>query len=279
MFHAETMKPSDFYFAVNLANTMSWNMADQDFEFMLRLEPQGCFVLFDGSKRVGISTCISYGKVGWFGNLIVKENYRRKGAGSILLKHSIEYLKSKNVETIGLYAYPSLVRFYEKLGFNFDAEFAVLKGQAVNSTGIEVSRLASIDDIPAIISLDSLCFGADRKKLLKPLLSETNNLCYVSTDERGIVGYAIAKVYNEMAEIGPLVCKETFSNNAMLLIRTILSKLKRLDVSIYLPRKEATVLAWLLDAGFHEDFQLARMLSGRPVANNCIYLAESLERG
>ena len=57
---------------------------------------------------MGIATCISFGKVGWFGNLIVKEEIRHKGAGSLLVKHAIDYLQGKGVETIGLYAYPNL---------------------------------------------------------------------------------------------------------------------------------------------------------------------------
>ena len=92
-------------------------MAPEDFQFMTQLEPEGCFVLFDDSKPIGIATCISYGKVGWFGNLIVKEEYRSKGAGSLLVKHAINYLHGKGVETIGLYAYPNLIKFYGNLGF------------------------------------------------------------------------------------------------------------------------------------------------------------------
>ncbi|MGE5533230.1 MAG: hypothetical protein ACM3UN_02645, partial [Bacillota bacterium] len=69
MFQVRTMLAKDFLFATKLANTMNWNMAKEDFEFMSSLEPEGCFVLFDGSKKLGIATCISYGKIGWFGNL------------------------------------------------------------------------------------------------------------------------------------------------------------------------------------------------------------------
>ena len=118
MFQIKLMHPEDFDFAIELANTMDWNMAIEDFQFMTSLEPDGCFVLFDDSKPIGIATSNSYGKVGWFGNLIVKEEYRGKGAGSQLVKHAIDYLHGKGVETIGLYAYPNLVEFYSQLGFS-----------------------------------------------------------------------------------------------------------------------------------------------------------------
>ncbi len=111
MFKVKTMQPKDFLFATELANTMDWNMAPEDFQFNLMLEPEGCLILFDDSKPLGIATCISYGKVGWFGNLIVKEEARHRKAGSLLVKHAINYLQTKGVETIGLYAYPNLQNF------------------------------------------------------------------------------------------------------------------------------------------------------------------------
>ena len=72
MLQVKQMRSEDFFFATELANTMDWNMAAEDFQFMAQLEPEGCLVLFDDSTPIGIATCINYGKVGWFGNLIVK---------------------------------------------------------------------------------------------------------------------------------------------------------------------------------------------------------------
>ncbi len=138
MFTVKPMVKGDFGFATELANTMDWNMADEDFQFMLNLEPAGCFVAFDGRERVGIATNISFGKVGWFGNLIVKEEYRTKGVGSLLVKHSISYLQAKGAQTIGLYAYPNLVGFYGKLGFKADEEFSVLQAESLRALNAEV---------------------------------------------------------------------------------------------------------------------------------------------
>ena len=95
MFKVKPLTASDFGFAVELANTMDWNMAAEDFTFMASLEPDGSFLLVDDSKRVGIATCISYGKVGWFGNLIVDETSRRKGAGRMLVQHALALFTCK----------------------------------------------------------------------------------------------------------------------------------------------------------------------------------------
>jgi len=279
MFHVEKMKADDFPFAVQLANTMNWNMTVEDFEFMMKLEPEGCFVLFHGSERLGICTSVSFGGVGWFGNFIVKENVRGEGAGSLLIKNAIDYLKNKGAETIGLYAYPHLVKFYESFGFEANIDFLVLKGKAKFPAAKEMLKAAKKRDVPALIDFDCKCFGANRKKLLEPILFNKRNLCYVSTENNEITGYVAAKLYGKMAEVGPLICHANSVNAAVLLLKNILSRLSGLDVFIYIPKKEKALLTVLCNAGFEEDFRVVRMFLGPAVANNCIYAAESLERG
>jgi ribosomal protein S18 acetylase RimI-like enzyme len=102
MFHVEKMAPKDFPFAVALANAMDWNMTKEDFAFNLQMDPDGCLVLYSGTKRAGVATCISYGQVGWFGNLVVDSAFQKQGAGTQLVQHAITYLKSVGVQAIGL---------------------------------------------------------------------------------------------------------------------------------------------------------------------------------
>jgi ribosomal protein S18 acetylase RimI-like enzyme len=273
------MEVGDFPFAVQLANTMNWNMVVEDFEFMVKLEPKGCFVLFYGSERLGICTSVSFGRVGWFGNLVVKGGYRREGAGSLLVRHAIDYLKNKGVETIGLYAYPHLIRFYESFGFEPDIDFLVLQGKAVFLPTEGKVRKAKKQDVPEVINFDSQCFGVNRKKLLEPILLDAGNLCYIATENDGIAGYVAAKVYDKMAEVGPLICHANHVEAAVMLLKTILNGLNGLAVSMCIPKKEAALLNMLSKVGFKEDFRVARMFLGSAVVKNCIYMAESLERG
>jgi GNAT superfamily N-acetyltransferase len=279
MFHVEEIKVSDYPFAVQLANTMNWNMTLEDFEFMVKLEPQGCFVLFHRQERLGIVTCISFGKVGWFGNLVVKADAQREGAGNFLTTHAINYLKSKGANTIGLYAYPHLVKFYKHFGFESDIDFSVLKGNVSFPKTQPFLQAARKCDIPEIINFDCRCFGANRKKLLKLILFNKSNLCYVSTQNNEIEGYVAAKVYGKMAEVGPLICNTNRAEDALLLLKTIFSKLNGLEVFIYIPKRETAYLNILYEAGLKEDFRVVRMFLGSAIAKTCIYTAESLERG
>jgi GNAT superfamily N-acetyltransferase len=278
MFRIQTMQPHDYSFAVELANTMEWSMAKEDFAFNKTLEPDGCFTLYNGAERVGVATCIRYGSVGWFGNLIVQPALRGKGAGTELVKHAVAYLKRAGVETVGLYAYKHLVDFYNKIGFFPNGEFSVLKAKEIFPVNAKKVQAANKRDFSAILNLDKGCFGGSRQKLLKPQL-ESGNPCFVNFQDNKVVGYAAARVYGSFAEVGPLVCKRNSQESAQDLLRAVLSKLQGFEGWLVAPKAETTLLQVALDAGFAVEFDVVRMFLGSPCTQDCVYIAESLERG
>jgi len=279
MFRVEPMCKKDFRFAAELANTMDWNMAPQDFQFNFDLEPRGCLIALHDRERVGIATCISFDKVGWFGNLVVREKYRNMGVGSLIVRHAVDYLHSRGVDYIGLYAYPNLTRFYGNLGFLADGDFLVLKAdlQASFSSG----ALARIEktQIESIEKFDQRFFGGDRKRLLESIILEEGNLSYLSQERNDIVGYVAATVYWKMAWVGPLICEERKVDVATALLKSVIIKLAGKTVYAVLPKRESTLANLLFNYGFREDFSVTMMHLGKNVAKNCIYMPESLERG
>jgi len=279
MFQVRKLSEEDFGFAVNLTDTMGWQQTEDDFRFMLEMEPEGCFILLYNSEKVGIVTNVSFGKVGWLGNLIVNEKHRKKEGGRLLVQRSIEYFKSRGVETVGLFAYLDTLQFYRKLGFSYDSEFVVLHGKGFNSPSYADVRRADENDAVAIVNLDCLCFGGSREKLLKPLLQNRDNICYVSYLKEQIYGYAMAKVYWKTAEVGPLMCKQGLDDLAVELLRKMFSELQAFEVSLCVPQKEIGILRFLREHGFSEKFRVARMFLGLPNVKECIYIPESLERG
>jgi len=279
MFHVEKMTLGDLEFAVRLSDTMNWNSVEEDFEFMMSLEPNGCFILFFNSEKVGIATAISFDRVGWLGNIIVSEKYRGKGGGSLIVKNAIQYLTNKGVETIGLYSYIDRIPFYVKQNFQFDSRFVVLKGKGFSTSTKARVRIADDNDMQLIFDLDRLCFGGSRRKLLEPILHDPTNLCHVCTDDDRILGFAVAKVSDEVSEIGPLVCRMGYDDVAIDLLKTNLKKLKCREVSLCVSEKESKIINLLNQHGFREDLILAKMFRGTPIINDYIYIAESLERG
>lgn len=273
------MLVEDFDFAIRLTNTMNWNFDEEDFQFMTNLEPEGCFVLFDDSERIGLATTIRYNKVGWLGNVIVSENYRGRGCGSLLVKNAVKYLKNNGVETVGLYAYIQRIPFYERIKFKYSSEFIHMKGKGISVSVKTPIVKASKEDLRHIIELDYQTFGASRRRLLESIFKDKGNLCYISKDSQCVTGFIMAKVYHEMTEIGPLVCNEGRDDIAIDLIKTILRKLRNVEAFLYIPKREYLILKMLKRLGFKEDFRLAKMYHGPSIVYNNIYLAESLERG
>lgn len=279
MLHVERMGVEDISFAVQLADDESWGIAKEDFEFTMELEPEGCFVLFDDSNRIGLATNVSFGKVAWFGNLVVSKTHRNKGAGSLLVEHSINYLRSHKAQTIGLYAYVERIPFYKRLGFTYDSDFSVLTGKGFSSSSKPNVRLAQKPDMKKVIDYDQACFGASRRKLLEPIMFDPDNLCYVYIEDGKVSGYVVAKVYRGVAELGPLACPKGRSDIAVDLLKAALNRLKGLEVSMFVPEKESEILNMLEASAFVERFRVARMFQGPRITDRCTFMAESLERG
>lgn len=279
MLHIRTMTQQDIPFAVQLTSQQQWELTEDDFKFAMELEPEGCFTLIENSEPIGLATNINYGKTAWFGNLIVNKTHRSKGAGTQLVKHSIQHLTRHKVDTISLYAYVERIPFYTRLGFVHESDYIALKGKGFSTPTEPNAKLFEISEMDQLISYDSKCFGASRRKLLEPIVLDSDNLCYVACEKQAIIGYAVAKVYHGVAELGPLACQSGRSDTAMSLLKAILNRLKGLEVSMLVPKKETAIIKMLVENGFSERFQVARMFHGPPIPDRCLCLAESLERG
>lgn len=279
MLKIRKMSPEDTGFAIKLTDTRGWGLVEDDFKFAMQLEPEGCFILTENSERIGLVTNVSFDEIGWLGNLIVDESHRRKGAGAKLVKHSIAYFKSRGAETVGIYAYQDVIEFYKKIGFIQDTEFAVLKGKPKCPPPTAEQAKVRKQNLKEIAGFDRVYFGASREKLLKPILSDPNNFCYMRKESGQIIGYGSESVYDDTAEIGPLICLQNRHDVAIDLLKAMLSRLEGFEASICMPAKESRIIKFLMSCGFMENFRVARMFYKPPAIKECIYVTESLERG
>jgi hypothetical protein len=137
----------------------------------------------------------------------------------------------------------------------------------------------TVKELREVINFDSICFGESREKSLGPIISDSDNRCYVHRRNGQVDGYVVAKIYRDAAEIGPLICPSGRNDLASDLLREMMSELKGREVALFVSEKETAILAMLEDSGFHEKFRLARMFWGSPLVDRCLCLPESLERG
>jgi hypothetical protein len=89
----------------------------------------------------------------------------------------------------------------------------------------------------------------------------------------------MAKVYQELVEIGPTVFLSTHSNTALELMNALINEISDKEAYMCLPANENALIDLAVTAGFKKKFEVERMFLGSPFAQDCIHLAESLERG
>lgn len=280
MLHIEKMTKNDYSFAVQLSNTQNWNMTIRDFELMNKIEPLGCFILYNNSEKLGVACCVTFDKIGWLGNFIVKKKSRNQGAGSFLLKNSLSYLKNKGIQTIGLYSFTNLSKFYEKFGFMKDEELFTFYGQvSISNIGLEEVKLAENKIFSNIVNFDNSCIHFNRAKSLRILFSEKRNVLYYLRENNIIKGYVLAKIYDKLVEVGPLVIRSNSESTALLLLEKMFTKLKGFNIVIYIPKKYRKIINYISSIGLKKETSLVRMFYGQSIKINSIYLPESLERG
>lgn len=82
-------------------------------------DPEGCFVLKDGTNLVGYSFNKTMGEEGYLGPVGIQPSLHGQGWGQKLIQHSLDYLKSR-CNVIGLEVRPEAgnnLGLYQKLGF------------------------------------------------------------------------------------------------------------------------------------------------------------------
>ena len=280
MIDIRILSEEDLPFAIRLTDTMGWNLSEEDFRFMIDLEPSGCFIALVNGEPVGLATAIAFGEVGWIGNVIVEKNYRNHGVGSRLVGHAVNYLDGRSVKTVGIYAYEHAVPFYRRLGFSSDSDFIVLEGKGISRQSASSTRRAEERDLSSILALDSFCFGGSRERLLRRWFSGNSNLSCVAYGDDRLSGFVFARRYPEMVEVGPLVCAPDSVDVADDLLHTVLGQLEGLEIHLCVTEKAEEVLSVLKRLDFAERFRVARMFWGRAfMEKGYLLVAESLERG
>lgn len=122
----KTIKASDTW---QIRHEVMW--PDQPFEFV-QLEEDDLgfhFGVFEGDKLVSIVSCFIEGKEMQFRKLATLEEYQGKGIASYLLKHILEFAKSKDLKKVWCNARSNKKAFYEKFGMKDTFRNFVKAGQ------------------------------------------------------------------------------------------------------------------------------------------------------
>ncbi len=212
------MREADLDFAAECTAGEGWLSEDRaTLEGSFRYDPHGCFIAKQGEQPAGKCIGTSYGKSGFLGELIVRSEQRSKGLGTMLLNHTIAYLKNIQAESIYLDGVLKAVPLYEREGFHKVCRSWRFSGKLDGMPGRRV-RPMEADDLTRVCELDRAAFGEDRSYLIKRRIETFPELCYVMVDDGKIGGYITGRGYPERLFAGPWVMDENTENPKDLLL-------------------------------------------------------------
>ncbi len=117
---------------------------------------------------VGVGNVVVNGRVGWLGNIIVRETHRGQGIGQALVLALCDYCRTRDCCSIQLIATEMGLPLYVKLGFQVVENYLFMKGGRV-SDAPDPSHLAPLESrhFEAVLALDREATGEDRALLLQ----------------------------------------------------------------------------------------------------------------
>ncbi|MFW9993643.1 MAG: GNAT family N-acetyltransferase [Candidatus Odinarchaeota archaeon] len=280
-----TMVDGDISFGLFLATEIEeWNYSTGDFQRLLHYAPEGCFIAEKNGKKAGIATTTPYGRTAWIGTLIVHPSYRGKGIGRTLMEHAVNHLEANGIETIRLDAVKKAVPLYKSLGFEEEFESLRFAGKGSDEIVHRAEKMKT-GDLPEVVALDKRFTGLNREKVLRRVLSDFPDYCFMYRDEQQkMTSFIMAKLVPSLLKIGPWICEPDHPAAAVELLRAtlLIAGENRAWAGIGTPSVNGKAVTILLEEGFEQHPSSTRMVRGkrqRGENNSGIFGIGSPEKG
>ena len=199
--------PGDLPAIAQLRDDVGWATHEWALRAVIGQPHARCVVAVDGADTiVAVGSGIAYGALGFVGNMIVAEAYRRRGLGSTVLATITDFLEAAGCRRLELNATSEGRPLYERHGFATIGISATARiGRDIGlAAGARVElRQAWAGDLDALAAYDVTRFGGDRRPLLALLLADPVASLLVAEDNGALVGYACLRT--DTPRIGPFV--------------------------------------------------------------------------
>ncbi|MCK5125628.1 MAG: GNAT family N-acetyltransferase [candidate division Zixibacteria bacterium] len=265
MTQINVMRRSDFDFGLTMANNEHWGYLREDYESLLALSPEGCFIAWKDKTPVGIITTLCHGEYGFIGTLIVLPEMRGHKIGESLMQMAINYLHDSKVTTIELDGVFPAVPLYRRLGFRDRFISLRLKRSAMKTRPLEPVQTSAYS-IEEMCEFDFRHTGIDRSKLLNQFYTSfKDNLITIGQTE--ITGYAFIRPRGAGVHfIGPSVADS--NQSVRLLYKAIMHRYGDSLLETGLPDNSQFTIDYLINNGFIHTQPALRMYLGQK-PDNC----------
>ncbi|UCD95077.1 MAG: GNAT family N-acetyltransferase [Candidatus Zixiibacteriota bacterium] len=252
------MTTEDTAFATDLTDIEKWGYLRRDFERLMFIEPEGCFIAWKADHRVGMVTAISYGRFAFLGCLIVIKEARGEGIGEKLMRHAVDFLKRKGVRTIELDGVFKAVPLYRRLGFR--DKYLSLRFVRPPEYSHKDHPPCPENLFPEILEFDRRATGIGREKPLGAYFEDLPDHIHASGLGR-LLAYAIVRPRaDNLLELGPMVAESAAS--ARVLLQSIIDKYAARPIGIGIPATNSEGVDLIISSGFHYREPALRMYLG-----------------
>jgi predicted N-acetyltransferase YhbS len=255
------MVPEDEGFFLELIGLTGWGNTAADFRRMLQYEPGGCFLASRDGVDVGMVNSTCYGSVGWIGNLVVTPGQRGGGIGAALMRRGMEHLTDSGAASIRLDAVEKAIPLYERLGFKAQYPSLRFKGLGMSFDVPDVEEM-HVPHLEGVLNLDAIYFGANRERMLRRVLGDFPEYCFVACEEGVVRGYIMAKRGESNVRIGPWVCEPSKAELARDLLRRLMDSTAGENLWIGVPEGNRASVEILTAHGFSSLPSSLRMCYG-----------------
>ncbi len=127
------------------------------------------------NRIVGVGASITYKDTSWIAHIIVDQNFRKHGIGTMIVQKLLEELNKHNIDTCLLIATELGKSVYERLGFRTVSDYLFFKKE---KDCIGIPKFRNFEPyreeyFPPIIALDRRASGEEREGLFKNKLGGT----------------------------------------------------------------------------------------------------------
>jgi len=262
--HMRTATETDLPVIAALRDSVGWAIHEWALRAVLRPPDARCIVVTDDLDRiVGVGSGISYGDLGFIGNMVVVEDHRRRGVGAAVLEAIVDFLsRERGCTRLELNATPEGRPLYERYGFETIgmSTFARIGRAVALSTDPSVTvRSGGTDDLENLVAYDQPRFGGDRRPILEVLLgSEAARFVIVERDG-AIAGYACVQL--DGPRMGPMVADAPSVAETLLLeALTMVPEVEELRLN--LPPENREGADWMRGLGLEVEPWDGRMARG-----------------
>jgi len=283
------MTAGDLRLGLRLSRQAGWNQIESDWRRFMNMEPDGCFVAeFDG-RPIGTTTTCIFEATAWIAMVLVDESSRRKGVGTALLKHALDYLEARQVKTVRLDATSTGQPVYGKLGFVPEYELVRFEGIAPSSITLGGSLKAvgfgdgggkaipkrhkasprdcrlGLPPFADIIEFDRKITGTNRAKLLGALFAELPRNVRILRHRDIMDGFITMRPGANAVQIGPCIAT---AGAGPALLSDALGRCAGKAVFVDMPTGNVNAVGVAESSGLKIQRRFMRMCRGERIEDN-----------